>query len=217
MSKLVGSWPTQRIHTHTHTRLTALFSRTTWLKDRLPSKELRERLGIDDIALVLQQNRLHWYGHVLRKDDDDWVKKCMEYEVECPRPRGRPKRTWREVVREDCQAHKLNKEDAMDRCKWRKMIQDVRWSRWVWVGECFFWYRPTRVVPDKRPLNACVRACMCTWVSQYQKGETNLDFTEARDREWQWYQLSHMQVCISLQTDNHASAPPLKFWPTQRT
>jgi len=52
------------------------------LKDRLPSKELRERLGIDDIALVfLQQNRLRWYGHVLRKDDDDWVKKCREYEV----------------------------------------------------------------------------------------------------------------------------------------
>ena len=114
------------------------------LKDRLPSKELRERLGIDDIALVLQQNRLHWYGHVLRKDDDDWVKKCMEYEVEGPRPRGRPKWTWREVVREDCQACKLNKEDAMDRCKWRKMIKDVRWSGWVWVGECFFWYRPTR-------------------------------------------------------------------------
>jgi len=35
------------------------------LKHRLPSKELRERLGIDDIALVLQQNRLRWYGHVL--------------------------------------------------------------------------------------------------------------------------------------------------------
>jgi len=49
------------------------------LKDRLPSKELRERLGVDDLALVLQQNRLRWYGHVLRKDD--WVKKCMEYEV----------------------------------------------------------------------------------------------------------------------------------------
>ena len=48
------------------------------LKDRLPSKELKERPGIDDIALVLQQNRLRWYGHVLRKDDDDWVKKCME-------------------------------------------------------------------------------------------------------------------------------------------
>jgi len=92
------------------------------LKDRLSSKELRERLGIDDIALVLQQNRLH----VLRKEDDDWVKKCMEYEVEGPRPRGRPKRSWREVVQEDCQARKMNKEDAIDRCKWRKMIKDVR-------------------------------------------------------------------------------------------
>ena len=69
------------------------------LKDRFPSQELRERLGIDDIALVLQQNRLHWYGHVLRKEDNDWVNKCMELEVEGPRPRGRPKRTWREVVK----------------------------------------------------------------------------------------------------------------------
>ena len=63
------------------------------LKDRFPSKELRERQGIDDIALVLQQKRLRWYGHVLRKDDDDWLKKCMEYEAEGPRPRGRKKRT----------------------------------------------------------------------------------------------------------------------------
>ena len=85
------------------------------LKDRFPSKELTERLGIDDIALVLQQNRLRWYGHVLRKEDDDWVKKCMEYEVEGLR--GRPKRTWREVVEKDCQERKLNKEDAMDRSR----------------------------------------------------------------------------------------------------
>jgi len=96
------------------------------LKDRFPNNELRERLVIDDIALVLQQNRLRWYGQVLRKEDDDWVKKCMEYEVEGPRPRGRLKRTWREVVKEDCQARKLNTEDAMDCSKWRKLLKDVR-------------------------------------------------------------------------------------------
>ena len=50
-----------------------------------------------------------------------------------------------------------------------------------------------------------------TQVSRYQKGRTNLDFTEARDSEWQWHQLGHMQVCTSLQTDNHASIPPLSF------
>jgi len=49
-------------------------------------------------------------------------------------------------------------------------------------------------------------------VSRYQKGKTDLDFTEARDSEWQWHQLRHMQVCILLQTDNHASIPPLCFF-----
>jgi len=57
---------------------------------------------------------------------DDWVKKCMEHEVEGSRPRGRPKKTRKEVVREDCQARKLNKEDAVDRCKWRKVIKEAR-------------------------------------------------------------------------------------------
>jgi len=51
-------------------------------------------------------------------------------------------------------------------------------------------------------------------VGQYQKGKTNLDFTEARDSEWQWHQLGsgHMQVCTSLQTDDHASTSPLSFY-----
>ena len=59
-----------------------------------------------------------------------------------------------------------------------------------------------------------------TWVSRYQKGKTNLDFTGvgvefnaplnttgARVSEWQRHQLGHMQVCTSLQTENHASTP----------
>ena len=36
----------------------------------------------------------------------------MEYEVEGARPRGSPKKAWREIVEKDCQAHKLNKENA---------------------------------------------------------------------------------------------------------
>ena len=50
-----------------------------------------------------------------------------------------------------------------------------------------------------------------TQVSRYEKGKTNLHFSEARDSEWQWHQLGHMQVCTSLQTDNHTSTPPLCF------
>ena len=48
-------------------------------------------------------------------------------------------------------------------------------------------------------------------VSRYQKGKTDLDFTEARDSEWQWHKLGQMQICTSLQTGNHARTPPLSF------
>jgi len=61
---------------------------------------------------------------VLRKEDNDWVKKCVEYEVEGTRPRGRPKKTWREIVEKDCQACTLNREDAVDCSRWRKQIRD---------------------------------------------------------------------------------------------
>ena len=73
----------------------------------------------------------------------------------------------------------------------------------------------------------CLRNCQCyahahahtfngpfsgtIQASRYQKVKINLDITEARDSEWQWHQLDHMQVCTSLQTDNHASTPPLSF------
>jgi len=53
-------------------------------------------------------------------------------------------------------------------------------------------------------------------VSWYQKGKTNLDFTEAKDSEWQWHQLGHMQVCTSLQADNHACQHPIAQFFTGR-
>ena len=63
----------------------------------------------------------------------------------------------------------------------------------------------TNTHPFTGPLSRTTR------VSRYQKGKTSLDFTETRDSEWQWHQLGHMQVCTSLQTDNHTSTPPLSF------
>jgi len=54
-----------------------------------------------------------------------------------------------------------------------------------------------------------------TQVSRYQKGKTNLDFTEARDSEWQWHPLGHMQVCTSLQTYKHTSTPTTQFFTGQ--
>ena len=73
------------------------------VQDRVPSNGSRERIGLNDIISVLQQYRLRWYGHVLQNEDNDWVKKCMEYDVEDARPRGSPKKTWSEIVEKDWQ------------------------------------------------------------------------------------------------------------------
>jgi len=73
-------------------------------------------------------------------------------------------------------------------------------------------YRHRRTPPTPPP-DTCTRAhtrthpfnghlSRTTRVSRYQKGKTNLDFTEAGASEWQWHQLGRMQVCTSLQTDN---------------
>ena len=41
------------------------------LKDRKTSEELRSRIGIENMADVIQRGRLHWFGHVNRKEDND--------------------------------------------------------------------------------------------------------------------------------------------------
>ena len=64
----------------------------------------------------------------------------------------------------------------------------------------------THTHPFNGPLSGSTR------VSRYQKGKTNLDFTGARDSEWQWHQLGDRQVCTSLQIDNHTSTSLLKFF-----
>ena len=69
---------------------------------------------------------------------------------------------------------------------------------WVTLNICL----PINTHPFNGPLS------VTTWVSLYQKGKTNLDFTEVRDSEWQWHRLHHMQVCTSLETDNQKLTMP---------
>ena len=63
------------------------------LRDRVSSKELYSRLGMDSISSTVTRSRLRWYGHVQQKDDMDWVKRCTEYEVSGNVGRGRGRKT----------------------------------------------------------------------------------------------------------------------------
>ena len=58
----------------------------------------------------------------MRKGDEDWGKKCMEYRVEGRRLVGRPRRTWLESVKADMTKFEIDKEDVHDRKKWRRNV-----------------------------------------------------------------------------------------------
>ena len=92
------------------------------LKDRVPSAELRERMGIESVSDVVKQNRLKWLGHVQQKDDDDWVKKIMSFEVEGKRGWGRPRMTWSQVVAMDMRECGLKREDVNDRERLKRLL-----------------------------------------------------------------------------------------------
>ena len=92
------------------------------MKERRTNEELRRLVGVEPITTVIRSGRLRWYGHVMRKSDEDWVKKCMEYRVEGRRPVGRPRRTWLESVEADIAELEINKEDVHDRRKCRRNV-----------------------------------------------------------------------------------------------
>ena len=72
-----------------------------WVKlnERKESEEFRELLGLEPVSLMIIKSRLRWFGHVERKDDNDWVKRCITWEVEGIRQRTPVKRPGGIVLR----------------------------------------------------------------------------------------------------------------------
>ena len=89
---------------------------------RRTNEELRRMVRVEPITTVIRSGRLRWYGHVMRKGDGDWMKKCMKYRVKGRRPVGRPRKTWLECVEADMAELEIDKEDVHDRKKWIRNV-----------------------------------------------------------------------------------------------
>ena len=99
------------------------------LKDRRSSVDLYQSLGIENVAEVVRRGRLRWFGHVERKDKEDWVSACRYLVVEGTRPRGRGKKKWSECNDEDLRSLGLNRKDAQDRVFWKSCTSGNRLTR----------------------------------------------------------------------------------------
>jgi len=99
------------------------------LKDGKTSEELRERLDVVSVSKRVRQNRLRWFGHVERKDEDDWISACRDLSVAGEKRRGRRRTTWKECVADDMRKMELRREDAQDRVLWKNSILGNRPTR----------------------------------------------------------------------------------------
>ena len=131
----------------TYTRLAMLYGSETWattiddirkmqrsemrmlrwmtgvsLSERKSNECVRSMLAIDDVAEVMPRNRLRWFGHVERRDELCWIKRIEILQVDGDGVKGRPRKRWREVLKEDMREKGLCREDAWDRSRWRRML-----------------------------------------------------------------------------------------------
>jgi hypothetical protein len=100
------------------------------LRDKVPSEELRAWVEVETISDACRRNRLRWFGHVERKGNDDWVKRCTRLEVMGKRPRCRPRKTVMPTLKGNIRRGALSPEDARDRGLWRR-IHGAKRSTWV--------------------------------------------------------------------------------------
>ena len=93
------------------------------LSDRILSEEIGRWGGLEQLDIEIRRRRLRWFGHVKRRDGGDCLGDVLQVEVPGSRPRGRPKKTWFDNVKEDLRTLNLREDDAHDRDYWRAVIK----------------------------------------------------------------------------------------------
>ena len=93
--------------------------------DRIRNERIRGTTKVGEISKKVQESRLKWYGHVLRREYECVGKRVMGMEVPGNRRRGRPKRRWLDSIRNDLSERKLSGEDAHDRPRWRRLTRHI--------------------------------------------------------------------------------------------
>ncbi len=93
--------------------------------DRIRNERIRGTTKVGEISKKVQESRLKWYWHVLRREDEYGGKRVMGMEVPGKRRRGRPTRRWLDSIRNDLSERGLSEEDAQDQPRWKRLIRHI--------------------------------------------------------------------------------------------
>ena len=126
------------------------------LSERKSNECVRSMLAIDDVAEVMRRNRLRWFGHIESRDELCWIKRIETLQVDGDGVKGRPRKRWREVLKEDMRKKWLCREDACDRSRWRRMLwEGYRWGWPQYTGK-----------NNLVKINGCCCCCCCLFISR---------------------------------------------------
>ena len=92
------------------------------LSDRVATETVLSRCRLEELDIVLIKKRLSWYGHVVRRNEDEPLGRIMSVVAPGRRPRGRPKKTWKQKIDDDLRDFGLNAESAGNREEWKAII-----------------------------------------------------------------------------------------------
>ncbi|KAG5620031.1 hypothetical protein H5410_005249 [Solanum commersonii] len=94
------------------------------MSDKIRNEVIREKVGVASVVDKLREARLRWFGHVKRRCADTPVRRCEGLDIEgTRRGRGRPKKYWGEVIRQDMAQLHITKDMTLDRKEWRSRIK----------------------------------------------------------------------------------------------
>ena len=92
--------------------------------DKIRNEVIRGKIGVASIEDKMREARLRWFGHIRRRSRSAPVRRCEMIEYpEYRRSRGRPKKSWSEVIRHDLRTLGLVEDMAQDRKLWRGRIK----------------------------------------------------------------------------------------------
>jgi len=85
------------------------------LMDRKSTNELMDMLELNEtLDQMAIANGVRWFGHVLRRNENDVLREVLQFEVDGRRGRGRPRNTWKKQIEKEMQKAGLKREDAHD-------------------------------------------------------------------------------------------------------
>ena len=91
--------------------------------DRIKNDYIRDTVKVAEVTKKMQERRLQWYGHVMRREEESVLRRVMNMEVPGKRKRGRPRKRWKDTIKEDMLEKNVQVDDTQDRSRWRRLTR----------------------------------------------------------------------------------------------